>query len=291
MSLNINNVTLMPNDLNSSSIKYEYYTAYSKKTGQTLVKAEFEGVCQNLLDVKFIKWRCEQVLVSIEFGAILLIDFTQLEIANSSEVNILFEEYQRFHRDFCVIFKDEQLLNTFGKILFEHQKNTDVFSGMNNLIKFMTVNERFYRKFKESDFKDFLKEAKMNLHSIEESHVKCQLFRLLKNDKDTNIILINFWGDYRYGSGGDGDGDFISYRMREIFDVTMPIGMIINISNLQYTWGDNIDFYPYEIKEKNIPVKFIVDFSKEILVNEIRERDICKDLEDGLRMIMLSRPK
>ncbi len=287
--MSINHIILVQNDLSNPSIKYEYHAAYSKKTGQTVIQAKFEGVCQSFTDVKFMKWRCEEVLTSIESGIIFLIDFTQLEITNSSEINVLFEEYQRFHRDFCVIFRDEQLLDTFGKLLLKHQKSTEMLSGMNDLIKFMIVNERFYRKFKESDFKDFLQKAKMDLYVIEESHVKCQSFKLLKNDEDTNIVLINFWGDYRYGSGGDGDGDFISYRMQEICDVTMPVGMIIDISNLQYTWGDNIDFYPYEIKEKNIPVKFIVDFSKEALVNEVREQDICKDLEEGLRMIMLSR--
>ncbi len=287
--MSINHIILVSNDLDSPSIKYKYHAAYSKKTGQTFVQAKFEGLCQSFTDVKFIKWRCEEVLTSIEFGAILLIDFTQLEIINSSEINILFEKYQRFHRDFCVVFKDDQLLDTFGKQLLEYQKTTSVLSGMNNVINFMIANKRFYRKFKESDFNDFLKKAKMDPYSIEESHVRCQSFRLSESNKDTNIVLINFWGDYRYGSGGDGDGNFISYRMQEICDVTMPIGMIIDISRLQYTWGDNIDFYPYEIKEKNIPVKFIVDFSKEVLLKEVKDHDICRDLEEGLRMIMLSR--
>ena len=289
MSWNVNNITLTPNDLNVSSIKHEYHTTHFKKIQQDIIQVKFKGVCRNLIDVKFIKWRCEEILTAIQFCNIFLIDFTELEIASSSEINILLESYQNLNRNFCVIFRDGRILDTFGKLLLEHQKNTDVLSGMNDLIQFMIFNQHSYSKFKEFDFRNFTKMMKFNLYSIEESHVKCKSFKFLEIDKDINIVLINFWGDYRYGSGGDGDGDFISYRIQEICDVTMPIGMIIDITNLQYTWGDNIDFYPYEIKQKNIPMKFIVDFSKEALVNEVREKDICKDIEEGLRMIMLSR--
>ncbi|TQV88273.1 hypothetical protein [Aliikangiella coralliicola] len=86
--------------------------------------------------------------------------------------------------------------------------------------------------------------SKLSEGSVDISEIKVT-FQLWK-EKNSVGALIKISGKYGYGSDGAADAKFISWRVGEILDHPeyWIRGVVIDISELEYEWGDDIDVEP-----------------------------------------------
>ena len=66
----------------------------------------------------------------------------------------------------------------------------------------------------------------------------------VSNLRDTHLVetlIISFHGSYRYGSAGRSDAGLIKGIIKTGITVFDPFAVLIDFSDLEYTWGDNLD--------------------------------------------------
>ncbi|MBY0014093.1 hypothetical protein [Paenibacillus typhae] len=69
------------------------------------------------------------------------------------------------------------------------------------------------------------------------------------------IMILKFIGKYGYGSEGNSDAAFMSAIAKAVLEAWEPGGLIIDLSELSYEWGDRIEsvFFVGEDKYKDTP--------------------------------------
>ena len=92
----------------------------------------------------------------------------------------------------------------------------------------------------------FRKEKPMNFKSvtIDEYCPTVTYDFKIKNLRDTHLIdilVISFHGTYRYGSAGSPDAGLIKGIVTTGLSVFNPFSLLIDLSDLEYNWGDNLD--------------------------------------------------
>jgi hypothetical protein len=79
---------------------------------------------------------------------------------------------------------------------------------------------------------------------------------------ELNIIVFKISGNYKIGSEGNGDGAYISGEkgMKEIFKrikETKYNGLIVDMEELSYSWGDGLSIFQLEFFKNVIPVAYV----------------------------------
>ena len=59
--------------------------------------------------------------------------------------------------------------------------------------------------------------------------------------KYKKILVARFWGEYRVGSAGNPDAAFIRAFAQAAISYCEPDGMLLDISEVRYEWGDMLD--------------------------------------------------
>ena len=57
----------------------------------------------------------------------------------------------------------------------------------------------------------------------------------------SRVLVVAFYGEYGIGSAGAPDAWYMSAIIKAGLDVHHPNGLIIDLSELNYVWGDNLD--------------------------------------------------
>src|SRR5687768_5273505 len=57
---------------------------------------------------------------------------------------------------------------------------------------------------------------------------------------DNTVIVAKFQGVYRHGSEGNGDGLFMAATIAAYVAIWNPLGLILDLRELQYEWGNTI---------------------------------------------------
>lgn len=66
----------------------------------------------------------------------------------------------------------------------------------------------------------------------------------IQNLRDTHLIdllVVSFHGTYRDGSAGSPDAGLIKGIVKTGLSVFDPFSLLIDLSDLEYNWGDNLD--------------------------------------------------
>lgn len=120
-----------------------------------------------------------------------------------------------------------------------------------------------------SNRKDFdlnkLKDGSLNISKLD---ISFQTWR----ERKSAGVLIRVKGAYGYGSSGESDAKYISWKVEEILDHPdfWFRGMVLDLSQFQYEWGDDIDIEPskdipylvYLAEEKQKEYSFFVEKTK-----------------------------
>ena len=82
----------------------------------------------------------------------------------------------------------------------------------------------------------------MTLHPEEfkyDSEIQCRYYKA-RSDRYT-IGVIEFSGHYRMGSAGNPDANFMKAMVAAGFAALDPDGLVIDLSELKYDWGDMLE--------------------------------------------------
>ncbi|ABC30506.1 hypothetical protein HCH_03774 [Hahella chejuensis KCTC 2396] len=104
-------------------------------------------------------------------------------------------------------------------------------------------------------------------------------------------VCIKIVGKYRHGSGGEEDALKIKWALREVCTLLEPDMVVVDLTLLDYVWGDDISLYPSGFIEPDSPIKFVfADENKEALRGAVNKFQIASSVEGAIcelnRMIM-----
>lgn len=101
-----------------------------------------------------------------------------------------------------------------------------------------------------------LTEVSLDISKLE---CKCYVWPVPRTLEIAGLIL--FSGTYLYGSAGSDDALFIKWRIDEFCQLEQPqkiSGLIVDLRDLNYQWGDDLCIYPYDIKMMQKPIRIVV---------------------------------
>lgn len=85
---------------------------------------------------------------------------------------------------------------------------------------------------------NFLKEVSFS----QLSNLKYDIFLFESSVKSFfEIMIIKFTGQYGFGSGGNSDAVFMKAISKAALSAWVPKGLILDFTNLEYEWGDQIE--------------------------------------------------
>lgn len=84
------------------------------------------------------------------------------------------------------------------------------------------------------------------------------------------IMILKFIGEYGFGSAGNSDAKYMRAMGEAVLEAWNPGGLILDLSDLSYEWGDQLEdvFYigSYKYRDKPFPIALIVgDKSEEAI--------------------------
>ena len=95
-----------------------------------------------------------------------------------------------------------------------------------------------------------------------------------------DILVISFNGKYRYGSAGSPDAGLIKGIVKTGVSVFDPFSVLIDLSNLEYSWGDNFDLF-FEDAEPTKAVVLVGEKCRRAMSTLAFGVDTNKDIVDN----------
>ncbi len=101
--------------------------------------------------------------------------------------------------------------------------------------------------------------------SLEISAIKtaCYMWRIKRRSIYAGYTVVS--GVYREGSAGAQDATYIHWRLNEFCDLTHPAliqGLVVDFTNLEYTYGDDLEITPDRIVRMRLPLRIVVPADK-----------------------------
>lgn len=95
--------------------------------------------------------------------------------------------------------------------------------------------------------------AQATLAQISDIQVECHKWDIPEARYRNTGGYIKFIGTYSYGSSGRDDAMFIEWRLNEFLEVAPELdGLIVDLRELHYTWGNNLNISAYQIDDAYI---------------------------------------
>lgn len=119
--------------------------------------------------------------------------------------------------------------------------------------------------------------------SLEISQIKSKYY--IWKIANTQLLagLIGFSGTYLPGSSGSDDALFIKWRINEFCELELPqtiSGLVVDFTNLDYQWGDDLDVYPQRLRRLGKPVRIVVAQERyEAFKGVLGEQELRTDIE------------
>jgi len=105
----------------------------------------------------------------------------------------------------------------------------------------------------------------------------------IKNLRDTHLIdilVISFHGAYRDGSTGSPDAGLIKGIIKTGVSVFDPFSLLIDLSDLEYNWGDNLDL-SFEAAEPTTTVVLVGEKCRRAMSTLYNGINTDKDIVDN----------
>jgi hypothetical protein len=98
-----------------------------------------------------------------------------------------------------------------------------------------------------------LRDASLNISKI---NCQCQTWKSRRNHRSGGLVA--FFGEYKSGSAGTDDACMIRWKLQQFYEVYNVDGVVIDCRQLQYDWGDDINFPSPEPLE-SFPMLLVID--------------------------------
>jgi hypothetical protein len=121
--------------------------------------------------------------------------------------------------------------------------------------------------------------------SFEESSLRFQASLRQLVQAPGTIGLVSFSGFYRRGSEGREDAAFIKVKIEEFCEQFQPLGLVCDLRDMDYEWGDDLDPYPTVVC-RDIPIKLVVENRRlEAYAGVLERGDLRVSLEDAIEEV------
>lgn len=134
-------------------------------------------------------------------------------------------------------------------------------------------------------WKLFKKDKPVNFKKVS-IHEQCPTITYdfkIKQLRDTHlvdILIIAFHGNYRYGSSGKPDAGLIKGIITTGLSVFRPFSLLIDLSDLEYNWGDDLDL-SFEETASTAAVIVVGDKCRRAMSTLAFGMDTNKDIVDN----------
>lgn len=71
-------------------------------------------------------------------------------------------------------------------------------------------------------------------------------------------LAISISGTYGHGSGGSDDARLIHWRISQFQEQIQPFGVVVDLRDFRYEWGDDLSPYPLGFSAVDSPIRFVV---------------------------------
>jgi hypothetical protein len=125
-----------------------------------------------------------------------------------------------------------------------------------------------WKETKSLDFNEILPKLKFQIEYIES-----------EKNSYWSIIVLNVCGKYEEGSGGKPHCAYIEYMIGLLRSILPSSGIVLDLSNLEYSWGDDIETLIFPDDEKYFNV-IVSDKNRKALSTLVYGLDTDRDIKD-----------
>jgi hypothetical protein len=266
-----------------SNLTCQYYLINLKNPYSEIPYIKFEGDCQETDDVFFIKWRCNEMRSFIRSENGIIIDFQSLTISSHLHLSIseIFQEYKNFRTEFVVIEPRGAKGSLIKNLnLTDEEVFLDNISAVNKI-----VNSRKEPRFKSLKYDRNWLSKHFHQLTLCPSKIQYKSFKWEALNNSFNGAYISFSGKYGFGSDGITEANFIKLRIDELCDYIDPITLVVDLTNLDYVFGDDLDVYPVEFlieDSKRDMIRIVVSVERfDSFAGILGERHLSTDLNQS----------
>ena len=84
-----------------------------------------------------------------------------------------------------------------------------------------------------------------------------------KGQRGLAISLIAFRGKHGWGSAGNSDALFIQWKLERFIQLVSMNGLIVDLRELDYLWGDRLRIGSAHLYDRKIPIRIIIPSEEE----------------------------
>lgn len=212
----------------------------------------------------------------------VLVDFSDVVFQNVSVTEILPEESNTIARNAGIIVLSNALSLSAGDYHFYECLE----AGLSDFA-YLNKKKRVDGGSKIINPQEVLKiNNNISKYEIDIGNLKIELYKI---PRTKNSFYLKIAGFYPRGSAGSIEGKFIGIKIREVMRDFFPEGLIMDFTELDYEWGDDIEIYPWQLKKIEKPLQFVFTesqlkfFSFKLKKDENRisfnVNDACKRLD------------
>ena len=206
-------------------------------------------------DIRFMRWRCEELVSVIEAAHGMILDLRQLEIGSAVELDLVPASIRYRQEPVRVVVNPEAFNFTIGSFL-----PGEVSRDYQNAFSELALEFKEYRFDKGRHLTEPSKLPPPQLVSVslDISAIQCEFYtwRLKHDELLSGYIVLR--GQYQYGSAGSDDALFIKWRLNQFCNAIEPSRLIVDLRQLQYEWGDDLSLYPLCFLDPESPIRFLL---------------------------------
>ncbi|MEV8451007.1 hypothetical protein AB0467_00010 [Streptomyces sp. NPDC052095] len=124
----------------------------------------------------------------------------------------------------------------------------------------------------------------INLDGISDIEYLCRAW--ISRPRERAGGVISFSGNYRIGSAGAGDALFMKWKIDEFSEIQEPFrihGLVVDLTNLNYQWGEDLDTSSRRLTAAGKPVLSVIRPEKiESFSGVLERRNIRTDLNQAI---------
>jgi hypothetical protein len=206
-------------------------------------------------DIRFIRWRCEELIGVVEAGRGIIVDLRQVDFETSVELDVVPSKIRSRQEPVRIVVQPDAFNHVTGSFL-----PTEVSTEYESVFPDLAFELKDYRfdKGRKMMEKPKLAPLQLMLVSLDISAILFESYTWQSGQDSSVSGYVVFRGQYRYGSAGSDDALLIKWRVNQFCDAIEPIRLIVDLRELDYQWGDDFNPYPFRFLAPASPIRFLL---------------------------------
>lgn len=278
-----------PINKEASSLTFKAYTFRMPKSRTHFLLVQVHGnaiqKCLNEQQIELINF-IEEVQSWGYYYSTTIIDISTVQLDKVYVFDLFPNDHFEISKQVAIIRETKENGENENYLLFKDVESALLNLVLSNKKKRFDGGRNIDNEQLAKSFKNFISPLFAPKHNV-----KLEVLSITFHEK--NLFYLKFSGDYPTGSKGESEGKFIGLKLNQVTRSHSIDGIIIDFKHLNYTWGDDIDIYPFQFKKANRPLQFIFNPEQLEYFNfclkegeqriSFNEDDACRKLENMLQ--------